>query len=184
MIVELTKTVDAPAAAMWRAMGEEFANIANVVSGVYVSELRPGRGVDDAPMVGRTCYTSLGKHPLIETLTVFDPEARRVSYSAKSKSFPAFVRSLTNNWEFVHINNTQTEVRMRLEGDLAFPFNYLMAGMMKARFKKLMPPAIEEIAYYARTGQKHPEKVASDATRKAAKSRAVAANATASPGAG
>lgn len=172
MIVELSKTVDAPASALWRVMGEEYADIANVVSGVYVSQARPGAGVNGAPIEGRVCHTSLGKHPLIETIKVYDPDARKLSYDANSKSFPAFVKSLVNNWEFREINEAKTEVRMRLEGDLSFPFNYLMASMMKWRFAKIMPGVIDELAHYARTGQKHPGKIASDATRKAQKSRA------------
>ncbi|MEM9634810.1 MAG: SRPBCC family protein [Pseudomonadota bacterium] len=171
MIVELTQTVNAPASAVWQVMGEDFDSIAEVVSGVYASQKRPGDGVNGAPMAGRVCYTSMGKHPLIETIKVWDPKARKVSYEAKSKSFPGFVKSLVNNWEFVEINDTQTEVRMRLEGELSFPFNHLMGGMMARRFKKIMPGLISEMEHYARTGKKHPEKTAFDATAKAEKTR-------------
>jgi hypothetical protein len=56
---------------------------------------------------------------------------------------------------------------MRLEGELSFPFNILMGPLMKMRFKSMMPSMINELAHFARSGEKHPDKVKFDASKDA-----------------
>lgn len=171
MIVELKMLVNTPATDLWRVMAEQYTDIGNIVSGVYASGILDGECLGGAPVSGRVCYTNMGKHPLIEEITKYDAENFRISYNARSKSFPWFVKHLENNWEFKDHSEFQTEVSMRLEGTLSFPFNLLMGPMMKMRFKKMMPSMVEELAYFARSGEKHPDRVAFDELKGTQKKR-------------
>ena len=174
--MKITKvaTARAPIEDVWTLLGPEYARAGDWASGVYASKARAGTpAVDGAPVAGRVCQTSLG--PFTESIEVYDPTARRISYVASGEKMPGFVKSLRNNWQLAPAGSGRTEVRMVLTADLAFPFNILMAPMMRLQFSKVLRESLEEFVHFAETGGPHPRKVKVDQSKKAVAGRAALA---------
>lgn len=173
-MIELTMTrrMDVPAERLWQVFGTQYAEIGGWISGVYASRPRAGDPIGQAPVLGRECMTDIGKHPVVETIQDYDPTARHVRYAATSKSFPGFMRAVTNSWTFHDLGNGQTEVRVQGQLDVAFPVRLLMRGLIRAQFRKTMTNALDDLEHFARTGQKSRRKERFDASAKAAQVRA------------
>lgn len=72
---------------------------------------------------------------------------------------PSFVKGLKNHWAVYPTNAGESRAVNILEVDISFPFNILMAPLMKMQMKGLIKTAHEELKYTAETGQVHPRKV-------------------------
>ncbi|WP_298975120.1 SRPBCC family protein [uncultured Roseobacter sp.] len=173
MKIKKTLTVNAPPDAVWDILGPNYVRAGDWASSVYVSGARPGTPkIAGAPAAGRTCETSLG--PFTETIEAYDEARRHVAYSATGDKMPSFMKGLRNAWT-VRPKGGVSEVEMELNADIAFPFNILMAPMMKMQFGKVLREATEELKHYAETGKPHPRKLKADSSKKAVAARAATA---------
>ena len=170
MIIEISEKTNVPADRLWDVFGEAYPEIGTWSSGVFASKPREGNGPGGAPFQGRICETNFGK--LTETVTDYDPAARKITYLVKGEKMPGFVKRIENNWQFRDAGGGKSEIAMRMNGDLAFPFNILMGWMMKIQLKKDLNSNIEELIHFAESGQAHPRKVQVDASAKAQKAKA------------
>lgn len=170
--MELTRiaTVAAPQATCWEILGPNYAKVGDWASSVYLSEPRPGPPkVAGAPLLGRVRQTSLG--PITETLLAYDPDRGHLAYSAAGEKTPGLLRALRNAWTLRALGPNETEVRMALTADIAFPFNVLMGWMMRRQFRRVLGEAMEEFQHFAETGTPHPRKRQVDASAKALAAR-------------
>ena len=170
MIIEISERTNVSADRLWEVFGEAYPEIDTWSSGVFASKPRAGSGPGGANFQGRICETTFGK--LTETVTAYDPAARKITYLVQGEKMPGFVKRMENNWQFKDTGNGKGEIEMRLNGDLAFPFNVLMGWMMKIQLKKDLRSNIEELIHFAESGQAHPRKVKVDGSPKAQKAKA------------
>ncbi|MEM9436356.1 MAG: SRPBCC family protein [Pseudomonadota bacterium] len=170
MIIEISEKTNVSADRLWEVFGEAYPEIGTWSSGVFASKPRDGSGPGGAAFQGRICETNFGK--LTETVTTYDPAARKITYLVKGEKMPGFVKRMENNWQFRDAGNGKGEIAMRLNGDLAFPMNVLMGWMMKIQLKKDLRSNIEELIHFAEKGQAHPRKVKVDGSAKAQKAKA------------
>ena len=170
MIIEMREKTNVPADRLWAVFGEAYPEIGTWSSGVFASKACEGSGPGGAKFQGRICETNFGK--LTETVTAYDPSARKITYLVKGEKMPGFVKRMENNWQFKDPGNGKGEITMRLNGDLAFPMNILMGWMMKIQLKKDLRGNIEDLIHFAENGQAHPRKVKVDSSAKAQKAKA------------
>lgn len=169
MIIELKQATDVSADRLWEVFGDQYPEISKWSRGVYASKPRDGSSKNGVPFAGRICETSFGK--LTETVESFDPAGRKITYLVKGEKMPPFVKRMENNWQFRDMGNGRSQIEMRLNGTLSFPFNVLMGWMMKLQLKKDLNTNIEDLIYFAERGMPHPEKTKVDASPKATKAR-------------
>ncbi len=173
MKIKRTLTIDAPPDRVWDILGPNYTKADDWASSVYVSGARPGpQKVAAAPVAGRVCQTSLG--PFTETIEAYDEARRYIAYSATGDRMPGFMKRLVNAWT-VRPKGGISEVEMELNAEIAFPFNILVAPMMKLQFGKVLREATEELKHFAETGKPHPRKTKTDASKKAIEARAAIA---------
>ena len=170
MIIEISEKTNVSADRLWDVFGNAYPEIGTWSSGVFASKPRKGDGPGGADFQGRICETNFGK--LTETVMAYDPAARQITYLVKGEKMPGFVRHMENHWQFNDAGDGSSEIKMRLNGDLAFPFNVLMGWMMKIQLGKDLRSNIEELIHFAENGQPHPRKVKVDASAKAQKAKA------------
>ena len=80
---------------------------------------------------------------------------------------PGIVKHMENNWDFPDAGNGRDQIRMRLNGELAFPFSILLGRMMQMQLKKDLRSNLEELIHFAETEQPHPRKIKVDGSAKA-----------------
>ncbi|MEO0836424.1 MAG: SRPBCC family protein [Cyanobacteria bacterium J06642_3] len=160
--MKLTKqfTVNASADRLWEIMGIQFADISNWASGVYASKGHyNGDKLPGASYSGRVCETSIGI--LKEQILIYDEKSRTVSYDAKGKKMPFFVKHMANTWTFTPLSGGKCQAEMNLEVSLLRGFNLIMGPLMKIRMGGVLNQAIEELSYFAENGVIHPRKLES-----------------------
>ncbi|MEM9439072.1 MAG: SRPBCC family protein [Pseudomonadota bacterium] len=169
MIIEMSQKTNVSADKLWQVFGEQYPDIAKWSRGVYASKPRDGKPTSGAPFAGRLCETSFGK--LTETVEHYDPDSRKIAYLVNGEKMPPFVKRMENNWHFRDLGNGVSEISMRLNGKLSFPFNILMGWMMKIQLKKDLRTNIEDLVHFAENDRPHPQKDKVDASPKARKAR-------------
>lgn len=169
MIIELKQTTNVSADRLWQVFGEQYPDISKWSRGVYASKPRDGIAPNGAPFLGRICETSFGK--LTETIERYEPGQRTITYLVKGEKMPPFVKRMENNWHFRDLGNGSSEIAMRLNGKLSFPFSILMGWMMKLQLKKDLATNIEDLIHFAENERPHPKKDQADASPEARKAR-------------
>ncbi len=151
-------TVNASADQLWEIMGLQFAHVSQWASSIYSSRERNSDLVlVDAPCSGRTCETSMGSFK--ENILTYDKQRKIVSYDAKGDKMPFFVRQLANKWTFTPIAGDKCQVDMCMEISLLPVFNLLMGPIMRIQMGGVINQIIEELTYFAETGNPHPRKL-------------------------
>lgn len=175
MIIEMRKKTQVSADRLWQVFGEQYPDIQTWSSGVFASKPRDGQGPGGAPFLGRVCETNFGR--LTETLEHYDSPGRNIIYLVEGEKMPSFVLRMENNWHFRDVEDGTSEVVMRLNGKLTFPFNVLLGWMMKIQLKRDLRSNIEELIHYTEIGAPHPRKIKIDASAKAQKAKGAFASA-------
>ena len=157
---------------VWQVVAIDFDKIGDIITAVNSSALdhtiQPL--VEGAPAGGRVCSTdNLGE--IKEIITRFDERKKLLSYQADVSGLPKFVKNLENNWSLNSLGDNKTEIKMRIEGNLA-GIGVLMTPVMKVWLGKIGQKTLEEVKYYAETGKIHPRKV--EALQKVGRSPAAA----------
>ncbi|MDJ0753866.1 MAG: SRPBCC family protein [Ardenticatenaceae bacterium] len=153
MEVKRELTVNASAQTLWKILGEDYDRV-----GEWTSEVPTSKPNPDLPEgQGRVCSTE-GFGDAKETITEFSPRDRVLAYTAEIEKMPFFVKEMGNRWEVVPRGDKRALVKMHLKGRLLPVFAQLMGPVMKKQMAKSADTLLEELKYYAETGDIHPRK--------------------------
>ncbi|TRY31958.1 SRPBCC family protein [Aliiglaciecola sp. M165] len=143
---------------IWALIGEQFDSVGQWASGVASSSGKQrGSSINGSKFTGRTCQTDIGA--VDETITEYNPGTFSVGYKAIASGMPFFVKQLNNRWKITPLGESSCQVSMHLVVDLAPIIGHLMAPLMKMQLTKLTGESVEELIYFATTGQIHVRKV-------------------------
>jgi Polyketide cyclase / dehydrase and lipid transport len=150
--------VAAPEAAAWAVVGEQFGRISETLVAILDSRLDGPL----APGTSRTCRTAaFGPVPsgeIVERLTVFDPQRRRLEYEATG-GMPSFVTAAVNRWS-VHPATYGTSL-LRVHATLTLkPWARPLGPLLRLRLRSASRQALEELTHRIETGRPHPRKAA------------------------
>lgn len=91
--------IDATADHVWEIIGPGFAHVGDWASAIPASRPMTGHGPGGAPCAGRVCDVAApGVDEIVEELTEYDAEERRLSYRA-TRGMPGLVSAATNTWQ-------------------------------------------------------------------------------------
>lgn len=146
-------TINASANRLWQILAEDYDKV-----GEWTSEIPESSPNPDLPVgEGRVCTTpDFGD--VKEIITHFDEQQRSFSYAADIQKMPFFVREIGNSWRVEPKGDNRAVVHMHLKGRLLPVFSQLMGPIMKRQMLKSVDTILEELKYYAETGQIHPRK--------------------------
>jgi len=147
---------------IWEIIADDFTNISTWASAIAASEENDALNtkLEDAPSSGRVCSApTFGQ--VQETFTHFDTTNKYYRYKATAEKLPSFIKNIANNFSLESLGPERTELTTRVElelkpfpGYLLFPFMRLQMNMMAAKL-------LEELKYYAETGEIHKRKLKS-----------------------
>ncbi|MDH3651883.1 MAG: SRPBCC family protein [Saprospiraceae bacterium] len=149
--------VDASAEKVWDVLGRDFANIGVWSTAVSHSAANNEiASVNNSPVGGRLCETSLGK--ISEEFTAYDDQKKTFSFKGVfgSKMF----KSVTNSAALTSISENETVVKITPEIKLSF-IGTLMSPMIRIQLNKLTDQILNDLKYYVEKGKPSPEKLAS-----------------------
>jgi Polyketide cyclase / dehydrase and lipid transport len=156
MHMRMEQAVAASPLAAWVVIGEQFGAISESVTAILSSQL------DGPPTVGavRTCRTAafgpIAPGVLVERLTVFDRDSRRLEYEAV-EGMPGFVVRALNRWS-VHEGPDGTAV-VRVHATLHLkPWARPLAPLLRLRLRPASRQALQELTHRIETGRPHPRK--------------------------
>jgi len=154
MEVKRKITVNASADRLWEILGTDYDKV-----GEWTSEVPSSSPNPDLPVgQGRVCSTD-GFGDAKETITQFDEKRRELAYVAEIEKMPFFVKEMGNHWRVEPKGGNRSIVHMHLQGKLMPVFKQLMSGTMAKQMAKSADVILEELKYYAETGNVHPRKV-------------------------
>lgn len=149
---------DVSAEQIWALIGEQFDSVGQWASGVASSSgKQQGSSINGSKFTGRTCQTDIGA--VDETITEYNPGTFSVGYRAVASGMPFFVKQLRNRWKITPLGDKSCQVSMHLIVDLSPVIGHLMALPMKMQLTKLTGESVEELIYFASTGQVHTRKI-------------------------
>lgn len=157
MKIERTFTINAAADQVWNVLGPQFDKVGEWASAVQHSAPRVGNGPGTAPVAGRVCETDLG--PFKESILEYDEVRRILAYDAKGDKMPFFVRDLRNRWQVTPKADGTSQIDMRMQAQLQFPFNLLMGPLMRRQFASVLDKVGDELAHFVETGKPHSRKI-------------------------
>ena len=89
-----------------------------------------------------------------------DDAQHYLKYRAQIPTFPFFVRDVANRWQVERQGETSSQVHIHLTVDIWPVFAQLIGPFLKRKMSKTIDIGLEELKYYAETGQIHPRKTA------------------------
>ena len=145
-------TINAPASQVWRILVEDYDKVGEWATAVPESFTNPEVPEGE----GRICSTTLGN--TTEVITQLDEQERNFTYSVEPENPPFFLEGIDNTWTVEPKGNNQSVVSMNADVKLKTAVAPLIAPLMKWRMHKGFGTILEELKYYAETGQVHPRK--------------------------
>ena len=151
--------IDVPRDELWQITGVDFAGLDKWIAGVNKST-GEGEGLNGSRYGARVCDPSYEwvKGTVTEKLIEYDPANYRLKYEGVDNGSMPGMKGGSNEWTHeVSGNGTIMGMNgtMQLEGLMGFIMKHTMQGMMKSTLNE----SLEELKYYAETGQQHPRKV-------------------------
>ncbi len=149
-------TINAPAAAVWATIGEQFGDIARWAAPIS------GSSIDGLPAINAVRSCQIGdigpiKAGVIkERLRVFDPQAMHFEYEGAS-GMPGFIERAINRWSVQAIDANSCTVRTYATVQLRGPMR-LLAPLMRSQFLRDGQKVLEELKHWMETGTPHPRK--------------------------
>lgn len=144
--------VNAPASQVWRILAEDYDKIGEWATVVEESTPNPEVPVGE----GRICATTFGNNK--ETITHLDEQERSFTYEVDFAKSPFFLEGIENSWTVESKGNNQSLVSMSANVQLKTVIGQLIGPLLKRRMEKGFDSLLEELEYYAETGQVHPRK--------------------------
>lgn len=150
-------TINASATDVWRILAHQFDDIGVWASGIAKSTPNPNAvAIDSAPVAGRICHVpAFGE--VHETFTMYDEEKMTYTYEALV-GLPFFVTAARNTWQVRAIDATNCTVRFDAELELIPLIGFVLSIPMRWKLKSTIDETVEELKYFAETGQIHPRK--------------------------
>ena len=150
-------SVNASADKVWDVFGRGFADIgvwSTAVSHSVANNNLPS--VNNSPVGGRLCETSIGK--ISEEFTAYDDDKKTFSFKGviTSKMF----NSVTNSAEVTSTDENTTVVKITPEIKLTF-LGTLMSPLIRMQLSKLTDQILDDLKYYVENGKPSPSKIAS-----------------------
>jgi hypothetical protein len=160
MEINKTTTVNQSLDKVWEIMATDFTKVANWTSVVQASrnDDEITTRLEGAPVGGRVC-TLPSSGEIEEAITHFDEREKYFRYQVDVSAMPPFVKNMANNLRFRSLGSEQTEVNTKYEIDLDASQDTSMAPMFIEQVSKSIDIVLEELKYYAETGNLHPRKV-------------------------
>lgn len=156
MEINVEIAIDKPAAAVWKVLGEDFADIGAWSSNVVSSSM------DTAPAVGAVRTAEIAATGPIkpgdarETLTSFDLAAMSLVYRA-TEGIPGFIKSAANAWSVHEIDADHSLVKANATMEIGGLMT-LLSPLLKMQVKAVGTRYVEELKHYVETGRPHPRK--------------------------
>ncbi len=148
--------VNAPAEKVWEVLGRDFANVGNWATLVSHSEANTEAPVvNNSPVGGRFCNTSLGK--ISEEFTAYDDQ--NMSFSFKGVITSIMFNNLINTSKVTAIDDNTSEVTATPNIELTF-LGTLMFPLIKLQLSKAVSGGLDDLKYYVENGKPSPAKLA------------------------
>jgi len=145
--------VNASASELWHILADKYDKVGEWTSAIPDSAPNP-----DLPEgQGRVCTTSnfgITK----ETITHMDEAEQSFGYNVDIPEGPFFIQGVDNTWRVEPNGEINTTVFMQAQVQLLPVFAQLMSPILKRQMAKRVDKILEELKYYAETGQIHPRK--------------------------
>jgi hypothetical protein len=146
--------INVPATVAWELVGPGFINVSNWGRGVNSSWLNESaiKNFEEAPAGGRVCDVS-GFGTVKEGILHYDSQKFEISWSANSDKIPGFVSKIRNDVKVEVIDENSCRVSINITADISGVMGFLMGGVMKKNFSKVMSGFLKDLKIYAETGQ-------------------------------
>lgn len=150
--MEFTKqiTVNAPANTVWEIVGTNFNEISEWASPVLTSranpDLEPGQN-------GRVCQVK-GAGQLVETITRYDDQGRKLSFTVEGEKMPFFMKHVENTWSVRPQGHEQSVVQVNANITLSPLFN-LLSGPLSKALGKQGEAILSDLKQFAETEKVH-----------------------------
>lgn len=140
----------------WQIVAHDFARIGEWASGVAKSVPNKDAIVLDGATVGGRVCSVPGFGNIHETFTAYDEHGKTFTYEATG--MPFFVKGAFNSWKIEAIDENTSRVSFSVDMHLVPVIGGVMGIPMRMQLDKLLREAVEELKYYAETGEVHPRK--------------------------
>jgi len=138
---------------VWNILFNDFERVGEWTTAVNNSVPNPdATPIDGTDIAGRICESPFGR--TVENFIDFDERTNRFTYEVSS-GLPFFVKHGQNTWQ-VTPNGETTIVDMHMIMELNLFPGKLMQPVMKRQMNQLVSDLLEELKYYAETGDIHP----------------------------
>ena len=164
MRITSTRTIAAPAAAVWQVLGRQFADVSVWASEVPASapvhgarENAPGGPTAGAPCDGRVCTVATpGFDEVREDLLAYDDDARSLTYRAAA-GMPGFVTEARNTWAVRDLGGGRSEARMTAEVQVR-PGARVALPALAVLLRRLGRHTLADLDHYVVSGRPSPRK--------------------------
>lgn len=153
-------TINAPAAAVWAALGERFMHVgewaAPISSSCPVGEATPGVGVVRACHIDG--FGPVKPGTIQERLTSFDRDRMSFEYEAL-EGMPSFITRAVNRWSVHPLDGERSLVRIHATLTLKGPA-VLLSCLLRWQMQAGGARVAEELKYFVEHGKPHRRKLA------------------------
>ncbi len=161
MNILLTQKIEKPARDVWHILAHDFDKNYVWMSSVFHTDLRTeGETAKGAPLNGRVCNLSTEEGGLAadEKITFFDDENMVIEFHVviKNKKLPVISNDV--KVKVVSLSENSCEVVWEAEPTLR-TIGKILSPLLKLGLNKAFKEILEELKYFAETGNPHPRKV-------------------------
>lgn len=150
-------TINASADKVWDILGHKFADVGQWSRSISQSVINhEAPKVNNSPVGGRLCETSIGK--ISEEFTAYDEEKMTFSFKGVITS-KVFSNVISTN-AVTAIDENTSKVTVTPNVDLK-TFGILMYPLIKMQLSKLINEVLIDLKYFAENDKPSPEKLAS-----------------------
>jgi hypothetical protein len=138
----------------WEIIGPKFLDIskwARSINKSYSNEQAP-KNFNNAPAGGRYCEVN-GFGKMKEEILHFDAQKQEITWSAEGEKLPGFVNGLQNALKVEKIGENSSRITTHITADLSGIGGFLMGGMIKKNFDKVLAGFLKDLKIYAETGE-------------------------------
>ena len=152
--------VEASAEDVWHIVAHRFDEIGVWATAIPASSANADTPrLEDAPMGGRVCETTLAGVPdVFETFTYYDEANMKYGYEA-TDGLPFFVKTAENNWHVQPIGPNKTIIKTWAVLTFNTFLGLLFGPFFKWQINRIGGQTMAELKYYIEQGVPHPRKV-------------------------
>jgi hypothetical protein len=152
MNVQRKISINTPVSRLWSILADDYDKVGEWTTAVEASAPNP-----DVPEgEGRVCATGFGENR--ETITHSDSEEHTFTYQVEFAKPPFFLERILNSWSVDAGGDGQSVVQMNADVQLKPIIGAIMGPFLKRGMHRRLDKILDELKYYAETGQIHPRK--------------------------